>query len=129
MYYTIGQRKGLGVGGIDKSQHGPWYVASKDISNNELIVVQGHTHPALYNTKLTASNIHWISGDSPTVNNLKAKIRYRGKEKPCEIETLNDNMILVTFKEPCFAITPGQSIVFYENNICLGGGLIESPKN
>ena len=129
MYYTIGQRKGLGIGGIDKSQHGPWYVASKDISNNELIVVQGHTHPALYNTKLTASNIHWISGNPPTAKNLKAKIRYRGREKPCEIENLNDNMISVTFEEPCFAIAPGQSIVFYENNICLGGALIETAKD
>ena len=129
MYYTIGQRIGLGVGGIDKSQHGPWYVASKDISNNELIVVQGHTHPALYHTKLTASNIHWISGRPPTVKNLKAKIRYRGREKPCTIENLNDNMILVTFEEPCFAIAPGQSIVFYENNICLGGALIETAKD
>jgi len=129
MYYTIGQRKGLGIGGIDKSQHGPWYVASKDISNNELIVVQGHTHPALYHTKLTASNIHWISGNPPTAKNLKAKIRYRGREKPCTIENLNDNMISVTFEEPCFAIAPGQSIVFYENNICLGGALIETAKD
>ena len=129
MYYTIGQRKGLGIGGIDKSQHGPWYVASKDISNNELIVVQGHTHPALYHTKLTASNIHWISGNPPTAKNLKAKIRYRGREKPCAIENLNDNMISVTFEEPCFAIAPGQSIVFYENNICLGGALIETAKD
>ena len=129
MYYTIGQRKGLGVGGIDKSQHGPWYVAYKDISNNELIVVQGHTHPALYHTKLIASNIHWISGNPPTVKNLNAKIRYRGREKPCTIENLNDNMISVTFEEPCFAIAPGQSIVFYENNICLGGALIETAKD
>ena len=129
MYYTIGQRKGLGVGGIDKSQHGPWYVAYKDISNNELIVVQGHTHPALYHTKLIASNIHWISGNPPTVKNLNAKIRYRGREKPCAIKNLNDNMILVTFEEPCFAIAPGQSIVFYENNICLGGALIETAKD
>ncbi len=129
MYYTIGQRKGLGIGGIDKSQHGPWYVASKDVSNNELIVVQGHTHPALYHTKLTASNIHWISGNPPAVKNLKAKIRYRGREKPCAIENFNDNMISVTFKEPCFAIAPGQSIVFYENNICLGGALIETAKD
>ena len=129
MYYTIGQRKGLGIGGIDKSQHGPWYVASKDISNNELIVVQGHTHPALYHTKLTASNIHWISGNPPTAKNLKAKIRYRGREKPCTIENLNDNMISVTFEEPCFAIAPGQSIVFYEKNICLGGALIETAND
>ena len=129
MYYTIGQRKGLGIGGIDKSQHGTWYVASKDISNNELIVVQGHTHPALYHTKLTASNIHWISGNPPAIKNLKAKIRYRGREKPCAIENFNDNMISVTFEEPCFGIAPGQSIVFYENNICLGGALIETAKD
>ena len=91
--------------------------------------MQGHTHPALYHTKLIASNIHWISGNPPTVKNLNAKIRYRGREKPCAIENLNDNMISVTFKEPCFAIAPGQSIVFYENNICLGGALIETAKD
>ena len=129
MYYTIGQRKGLGIGGIDNGRKGGWYVAGKDITNNELIAVQGHTHPALYHKKLVASNIHWISGYFPTKKNLKAKIRYRGKEKPCKIEILNNNMILVTFKEPCFAIAPGQSIVFYENNICLGGALIEYSKN
>ena len=128
MYYTIGQRKGLGIGGIDKSQHGAWYVASKDISNNELIVVQGHRHPALYHTKLTASNIHWISGNPPTAKNIEEKVVIEG-EKPCAIENLNDNMILVTFEEPCFTIAPGQSIVFYKNNICLGGALIESAKD
>jgi len=130
MFYTIGQRKGLGIGGINNGYDGAWYVADKDITNNELIAVQGHAHPALYHTKLIASNIHWISGYEPTKKTqLKAKIRYRGKEKACNIKKLDDDMILVSFKAPRFAISPGQSVVFYQKNICLGGALIESPKN
>ena len=106
-----------------------FYIADKDISNNELIVVQGHMHPALYHKKLIASNVHWISGTDPTKIELKAKIRYRGKEKTCNIKKLDNDMVLVSFKEPRFAISPGQSVVFYQNNICLGGALIEYPQN
>tara|TARA_B100000989_G_scaffold40317_1_gene25567 strand:+ start:1238 stop:2314 length:1077 start_codon:yes stop_codon:yes gene_type:complete len=129
MFYTIGQRKGLGIGGLNSGKDGGWYVADKDIINNELIAVQGQNHPALYHTKLIASNIHWISGSEPTQIQLKAKIRYRGKEKACNIKKLDNNMILVSFEEPRFAICPGQSVVFYQNNICLGGALIECPQN
>ena len=129
MFYTIGQRKGLGIGGLNNGKDGGWYVADKDITNNELIAVQGHTHPALYHTKLIASNVHWISGTYPSKIQLKAKIRYRGKEKACNIKQLDEDTILVSFKEPRFAISPGQSVVFYQNNICLGGALIEYPQN
>ncbi len=129
MFYTIGQRKGLGIGGMNNGKDGAWYVADKDITNNELIVVQGHEHPALYHTKLIASNTHWISGSEPNKKQLKAKVRYRGKEQTCNIKKLDNEMILVSFEEPCFALSPGQSVVFYQNNICLGGAVIESPKN
>ena len=129
MFYTIGQRKGLGIGGMNNGKDGAWYVADKDIRNNELIVVQGHEHPALYHTKLIASNTHWISGSEPNKKQLKAKVRYRGKEQTCNIKKLDNEMILVSFEEPCFALSPGQSVVFYQNNICLGGAVIESPKN
>ena len=129
MFYTIGQRKGLGIGGINNGGNGAWYVADKDITNNELIVVQGHMHPALYHKKLIASNVHWISGFEPTISNLKAKIRYRGKDKSCEIKKLDKHMVSVSFNEPRFAISPGQSVVFYQDNICLGGAIIEYAKN
>ena len=129
MFYTIGQRKGLGIGGANNGKDGGWYVADKDITNNELIAVQGHTHPALYHTELIASNVHWISGTDPSRVQIKAKIRYRGKEKACNIKQLDEDTILVSFKEPRFAISPGQSVVFYQNNICLGGALIEYPQN
>ena len=129
MFYTIGQRKGLGIGGVNNGKDGPWYVADKDITNNQLVAVQGHKHPALYHQKLIASNVHWISGFEPNKSQLKAKIRYRGAEKSCNIRSLDDRRILVSFKQPRFAISPGQYVVFYQDNICLGGGLIEHPKN
>ena len=129
MFYTIGQRRGLGIGGVNNGQSGAWYVADKDITNNHLIAVQGRKHPALYHKKLIASNIHWISGIEPNKIQLKAKIRYRGEEKPCSIKNLDNNKILVSFKEPRFAISAGQSVVFYRKNICMGGGIIEYPKN
>jgi len=129
MYYTIGQRKGLGIGGINGDMIGAWYVMGKDISNNELIVCQGHDHPGLYHKNLKASNIHWISGLIPTKRNLKAKIRYRSVDNPCKIYDLDKNNISVIFEKPCFAIAPGQSIVFYEKDICLGGAVIDSYSN
>ena len=129
MYYTIGQRKGLGIGGRNNRQKGAWYVAEKDTENNELIVVQGHKHPALYHRKIIGSNLNWISGFKPIHQDLNAKIRYRSKDKPCKIEILENNKISVKFHEPRFAITPGQSIVFYEKNVCLGGAVIDSYKN
>ena len=115
--------------GISNGKDGAWYVADKDVTNNHLIAVQGHKHPALYHQKLIASNVHWISGSEPTKSQLKAKIRYRGEEKIMQIRKMDDGRILVSFKQPRFAISPGQSVVFYKDNICLGGGLIENPKN
>jgi len=121
MYYTIGQRHGLSIGGPGE----PWYVAQKDLTQNILYVVQGRNHPALFDTSLQASDINWISGHAPKLAlRCHAKIRYRQAEQMCVIEKLDDDSITVRFAEPQRAITPGQSVVFYDNEICFGGGVI-----
>ena len=129
MYYTLGQRKGLEIGGGHSDGTGAWYVLDKDLSNNELIVGQGHDHDGLYQKHLTASDLHWISGEAPNSENLKAKIRYRAQDATCRITELNNTDISVEFEEPRFAIAPGQSVVFYSENICLGGAVIDKAFN
>ncbi len=127
MYYTYGQRKGLGIGGGYGSQEAPWFVADKDMENNRLIIAQGHDHPSLFHTKLTANQLHWISGKTPDdLSGLAAKTRYRQNDQPCRIIELNDENCTVTFNIPQFALTPGQSIVFYQGEECLGGGIIDT---
>ena len=129
MYYTYGQRKGLGIGGGISTIDAPWYVSDKIPEENRLIVVQGHDHPDLYHSFLTASNITWISGSSPDENDIiTSKIRYRSKDSVCKIKSQSDS-ILVEFDTPQFAVTPGQSIVFYKGEICIGGGIIEARSN
>ena len=129
MYYTIGQRKGLGIGGGHTNNNGAWYVLDKDATNNELIVGQGRDHPGLYHRYLKASSPHWISGIAPEKDMLNAKIRYRSNDIACKIIDLDINNIVVEFERPCFAIAPGQSIVFYDKDICLGGAIIDSYSN
>ena len=129
MYYTLGQRKGLGIGGGYGDGEGAWYVLDKDLENNELIVGQGHDHAGLYQKRLTASDLHWISGKAPNSENLKAKIRYRAQDATCRITELNNTDISVEFEEPRFAIAPGQSVVFYEGYVCLGGAVIDKAFN
>ena len=129
MYYTLGQRKGLGIGGGHSDGEGAWYVLDKDLENNELIVGQGHDHAGLYQKRLTASDLHWISGEAPNSENLKAKIRYRAQDATCRITELNNTEISVEFEEPRFAIAPGQSVVFYEGDVCLGGAVIDKAFN
>lgn len=126
MYHTIGQRKGLGIGGQQKNINAPWYVVDKNLANNQLIVAQGQDNPALFAPKLMASNLHWIIG-TPPANNCpcSAKIRYRQADQPCIITFASAENCIVTFTNPQRAITPGQSIVFYHQNICLGGGTID----
>jgi len=101
----------------------------KDLENNELIVGQGHDHTGLYQKCLTASAVHWIFGEAPENENLNAKIRYRAKDATCRITDLNDAEISVEFEKPRFAIAPGQSVVFYENDVCLGGAVIDKAFN
>ena len=129
MYYTLGQRKGFGIGGGHGDGEGAWYVLDKDLENNELIVGQGHDHAGLYQKRLTASDLHWISGEAPNNENLKAKIRYRAQDATCRITELNNTEISIEFEEPRFAIAPGQSVVFYSENICLGGAIIDKAFN
>jgi tRNA-specific 2-thiouridylase len=129
MYYTYGQRQGLGIGGGHGTIDAPWYVSNKIIHENRLVVVQGHDHPDLYHSYLTATNINWISGSSPGVNDIiTSKIRYRSKDSGCKIKKQSDS-VLVEFDSPQFAVAPGQSIVFYHNDVCIGGGIIENRSN
>ncbi len=126
IYHTLGQRKGLGIGGSKNSTGEPWFVAQKDQKKNQLIVVQGKNNPRLYQHKLIAGQLHWVSGDAPkTPLPCKAKTRYRQTDQDCIIESIQNGQCNVSFTQPQFAITPGQSVVFYDEMICLGGGIIE----
>ena len=127
MFHTIGQRQGLGIGGRRDGDGAPWYVASKEPENNTLIVVQGHDHPALFHRRLRASQLHWIAGQAPTIPlHCQAKIRYRQHDQACVLDALDPRGATVRFLEPQRAITPGQSIVFYLADDCLGGGTIDA---
>lgn len=126
MYHTLGQRKGLGIGGGHGHGNDPWYAADKDLKNNRLIAVQGKDHPLLQHQYLIADTLDWVSGQTPKLNTpIKAKIRYRQPEQPCQIIAENNGKILVKFNETQTAVAPGQSVVFYDGDDCLGGGIIE----
>lgn len=124
MFYTLGQRKGLQIGGIKNSDESPWYVVAKNIPHNELIVAQGHNHPLLFSNELHCEKLHWVAGHAPENLSCSAKIRYRQTDQACKIVLQENNTARVIFDEPQRAITPGQSIVFYDKDICLGGGII-----
>ncbi|CCB89217.1 tRNA-specific 2-thiouridylase mnmA [Simkania negevensis Z] len=122
VYYTIGQRKGMGIGGPGDA----WFVVGKDIERNVVLVAQGSEHPALFSYELFATDISWVH--SPPTEfpfTCKAKIRYRQQEEPCVIESVENGKMHVTFPQPMRAITPRQSVVFYDGDTCLGGALIE----
>ena len=126
MYHTLGQRKGLGIGGVKGASEEAWYVVEKDLVNNELIVAQGHDHSALLSTGLIAQQLHWVDRQ-PIREPLRCtvKTRYRQTDVPCTVEPIDDESIKVIFDEPQIAVTPGQSAVFYLDEACLGGGIIE----
>ena len=126
MYHTLGQRKGLGIGGVKGASEEAWYVVEKDLVNNELIVAQGHDHSALLSTGLIAQQLHWVDRQ-PIREPLRCtvKTRYRQTDVPCTIKPIDDESIKVIFDEPQIAVTPGQSAVFYLDEVCLGGGIIE----
>ena len=127
VFYTLGQRQGLGIGGSKTSNGEPWFVAEKNIQENTLIVAQGHGHPLLFKDGLAAKKTHWIHGTLPKKHWVYgAKTRYRQPDAPCEIDTINDHSIELFFGQKQWAITPGQSVVVYESNVCLGGAIIES---
>lgn len=125
MFYTLGQRQGLGIGGGHGEKEEPWYVIDKNIEKNELIVGQGHDHPNLFHEHLVVDDLHWVSGSTPDQKELKAKIRYRQADQVCTIEN-QGSKLNVSFSKPQFAVTPGQAIVFYKGKTCLGGGTIEN---
>ena len=130
MYYTLGQRQGLGIGGLKDYANEPWYVADKDLKDNILIVVQGHQHPLLYSRWLLATDLHWVSGQAPKLPlSCTAKTRYRQQDAACRILNTDDaGYYRVEFDEPQWAVTPGQSVVFYQDEICLGGGIIQQAE-
>ena len=124
MYHTIGQRQGLGIGGIATADDAPWYVADKDLDSNELIAVQGSDHPLLFKTTVLAKQLTWIADAAPDTQFwATAKIRYRQQDQTCQV-TIQDDVATVNFDQPQRAVTPGQSIVFYQDEVCLGGGII-----
>lgn len=126
-FYTLGQRQGLGIGGNKNSSGAPWFVAAKDMASNGLVVVQGHDHPALLSLRLTALNSHWISGTEPTIDHLyTAKTRYRQADAPCQITQQSGTQCAIAFDQAQWAVTPGQSVVLYDGEVCLGGAIIET---
>lgn len=127
MYYTLGQRQGLGIGGLKNASDAPWFVVDKDIPRNRLIVAQGHQHDLLMKHFLQASQLHWVSGNPPAASfTSKAKVRYRQAEVDCEVTMTAERSCEVCFPQAQRAITPGQSIVFYQGESCLGGGIIDN---
>ncbi|MDX1633017.1 MAG: tRNA 2-thiouridine(34) synthase MnmA [Marinobacter sp.] len=125
MYHTIGQRQGLGIGGLSQYGDDPWYVAEKDLARNVLIAVQGKNHPLLFSRGLTTGAVDWVAGEPPAGEfRCLAKTRYRQPDQPCRVEVTGAG-VRVVFDDPQRAVTPGQSAVFYLGEVCLGGGVIE----
>lgn len=127
MFYTLGQRQGLGIGGRPGDSGEPWYVVGKDMAKNLLIVARGAHHPLLYQRRLRAIQLHWVAEQPPTAPlSGYAKTRYRQSDQACTLEILGEDTCQVVFDEPQRAITPGQSVVLYNANECLGGGVIDA---
>jgi len=124
-FYTLGQRQGLGIGGVKSGggEHAPWYVAAKDLARNRLIAVQGHEHPALLSSALRAQDVSWVAGHAPDSGPLAAKTRYRQADAACTF-TPEAQGFALAFDGPQWAVTPGQSAVLYDGEVCLGGGVI-----
>ena len=127
MFHTLGQRQGLGIGGVKGYPEAPWYVLHKDLDNNLLYVGQGHEHPWMLSTRLEASQLAWVSGEAPATGKpLTAKVRYRQQDQAVSIEKVDDDRMFLKFQQPQRAVTPGQSVVIYDGEACLGGGIIET---
>ena len=130
MYHTLGQRKGLGIGGTKDGSEEPWYVVAKNVGTNQLIVAQGHDHPSLLSHGLTASQLHWTDRVGPLQPlRCSVKTRYRQTDIPCLLTPLANGTVNVRFDSPQKAVTPGQSAVFYLDDVCLGGAIIDEAIN
>jgi tRNA-specific 2-thiouridylase len=126
MFYTLGQRQGLGIGGLRDHADEPWYVLYKDMAANVLYVGQGHEHPWLFSRRLRARQLSWVGGPAPAAGSrLSAKVRYRQRDQACVVSASNDTELLLEFERPQRAVTAGQSVVLYDGESCLGGGIIE----
>ena len=134
-FYTLGQRQGLGIGGVKAkgaarggSEHAPWFVARKDMARNTLYAVQGHDHPWLLAGALVFDNAAWVAGEPPAPGHCAAKTRYRQQDAPCTLaaDAAAPGSFQLRFAEPQWAVTPGQSAVLYDGELCLGGGVIAS---
>ena len=131
-FYTLGQRQGLGIGGVKEKgaqrgqgEHAPWFVARKDLDRNVLRVVQGHDHPWLLSQRLEAGDTSWVAGAPPAPGRYAAKTRYRQADTACAISARGADGFALDFTEPQWAVTPGQSAVLYDGDVCLGGGVID----
>jgi tRNA-specific 2-thiouridylase len=128
-YYTLGQRQGLGIGGKRGADAAAWFVAGKDAARNVLKVVQGHDDPRLHARSIAVEDMHWIASRAPASGTrLGAKIRYRMADAPCRLDRLNDGSWRASFDTPQWAPAPGQYLVVYEGEVCLGGGVISATE-
>ncbi|MER2491084.1 tRNA 2-thiouridine(34) synthase MnmA [Catenovulum sediminis] len=127
MYHTLGQRKGLGIGGLKNAGEEPWYTVEKDLERNVLIVAQGSKHPKLFSRGMVVNQCHWVDRIGPVDQfSCTVKTRYRQPDIQCKLHKIDDDTFSVEFSEPVAAVTPGQSAVFYLNEVCLGGAIIDS---
>ncbi|MBA3988204.1 MAG: tRNA 2-thiouridine(34) synthase MnmA [Idiomarina sp.] len=127
MYHTLGQRKGLHIGGLADASEDPWYVVDKDVAANQLVVAQGKNHPRLFSRGLIAKQLHWVAREALHEGlACTVKTRYRQQDIPCQIKVIDQDTIEVMFDAPVAAVTPGQSAVFYSGDVCLGGGIIDA---
>ena len=127
MLHTLGQRQGLGIGGVRGCEDAPWYVLHKDMQENVLYAGQDHDHPWLLSTRLSASQLSWVAGQPPAPGSrLHAQVRYRQNEQACVVSELSPGRLVLEFEQPQRAVTPGQSVVLYHDTVCLGGGIIDA---
>ena len=125
-FYTLGQRKGIGMGGSRDGNGEPWFVAKKDMATNTLWIAQGHDHPWLLSHHLTAVMPSWVSGVAPEAgSHLTVKTRYRQTDGQCTVSAISDDAFTLNFPQPQWAVTPGQSAVIYDGEVCIGGGFID----